>query len=597
MRQDFFKIVSSEFVDDLLNGILYMNPLSYFRKIEKGDNPAQKDPLEGSLGTVSKNQLRQYGLHYSDSVLKMMGDQVNLISENYGFQNLYCLYQLQINDEVKTVLKPSSDLVNFNDPGEASKVVVWIKNQSEFLARLERAIQQEIKTYQQEYAIYGSVVYRNSWLSADAPGNRCAFHKEPSFAYQQEWRLAILRCGLKDEAYRFSIGNLRDIVTVIPLKDFIEHPEILYPGYALVTEADSNSFHSYRMFGQIHAVSKLMYAYEPQHFHQPEMSDQALADWHYTQYLHLSGHDEQIEAYLEKVFESHRDLEHLHLLAQYRLSKDLWIKAVDAYHEILTDDPEIILEDPNSFFYSLHQILMTHQQPADAAKLIKISEQYNLSVDLRTTMLSDCLFALGEYDQVVEIYKKMQNTFQDPILDYYLAVSYLSLLQFSMAEKHLIRYKNLFSQSQASAKKAEELNKILACFLNNEPLLCTTKRHPFQGLNWEDKIEDTLKMAEGKTLYLGIDALCQLEIGQKWDLLQNINLVEVVPQTIARLLDIYSSTGNLLFYKIIQHLSQMEHLRIRSPKLEYFLLLDCQYPDWPNYYKAERGLQLEERTT
>lgn len=81
MRQDFFKIVSSEFVDDLLNGILYMNPLSYFRKIEKGDNPAQKDPLEGSLGTVSKNQLRQYGLHYSDSVLKMMGDQVNLISE------------------------------------------------------------------------------------------------------------------------------------------------------------------------------------------------------------------------------------------------------------------------------------------------------------------------------------------------------------------------------------------------------------------------------------------------------------------------------------------------------------------------------------
>lgn len=166
-----------------------------------------------------------------------------------------------------------------------------------------------------------------------------------------------------------------------------------------------------------------------------------------------------------------------------------------------------------------------------------------------------------------------------------------------MAEKHLIRYKNLFSQSQASAKKADELNKILACFLNNEPLLCTTKRHPFQGLNWEDKIEDTLKMAEGKTLYLGIDALCQLEIGQKWDLLQNINLVEVVPQTIARLLDIYSSTGNLLFYKIIQHLSQMEHLRIRSPKLEYFLLLDCQYPDWPNYYKAERGLQLEERTT
>lgn len=286
----------------------------------------------------------------------------------------------------------------------------------------------------------------------------------------------------------------------------------------------------------------------------------------------------------------------MYLLAQYRLSKDLWIKATDAYHEILTNDPEIILEDPDSFFYSLHQILMTHQQPADAAKLIKTSEQYNLSIDLQTTMLSDCLFALGEYDQAVEIYKEMQNTSQDPILDYYLAVSYLNLLQFSMAEKHLIRYKNLFSQSQASARKTEKLNKILACFLNDEPLPCTTKGHPFQGLDWDDKIESILKMAEGKTLYLGIDALCQLEIGQKWDLLQNVNLIEVVPQTIARLLDIYFSTGNLLFYKIIQHLSQMEHLRIRSPKLEYFLLLDCQHPDWPNHYKAERGLQLEEQT-
>ena len=29
-------------------------------------------------------------------------------------------------------------MVNFNDPGEASKVVVWIKNQAEFLARLEK---------------------------------------------------------------------------------------------------------------------------------------------------------------------------------------------------------------------------------------------------------------------------------------------------------------------------------------------------------------------------------------------------------------------------------------------------------------------------
>ncbi len=69
MRYEYFKIIDTAFVQSLLDGNLYMNSLSYFRKLEEGkgkkENKAQKDYMEGVCGTVPKNQLRQFGFHFS----------------------------------------------------------------------------------------------------------------------------------------------------------------------------------------------------------------------------------------------------------------------------------------------------------------------------------------------------------------------------------------------------------------------------------------------------------------------------------------------------------------------------------------------------
>ena len=101
MHQDLFKIIDMKYVDDLLDGNLYMNTLDYFRRIEQGGNQAQQDPLEGVIGTISKNSLRQYGINFDDKFLNVIGGRVNLISDSYGFHNLFCLYQLQVDDETK----------------------------------------------------------------------------------------------------------------------------------------------------------------------------------------------------------------------------------------------------------------------------------------------------------------------------------------------------------------------------------------------------------------------------------------------------------------------------------------------------------------
>ena len=227
MRCEYFKIIDPAFVQSFLDGFLYMNPLSFFRKLEDSKsgktNMAQKDPMEGICGTIPKDRLRQFGFHFSEDLMAVMGDHVTLLSDNYGYHNLFCLYRLLIDEEAKVIQQPSKQLVDFNDNHGVQKVVIRIRDSGEFLRRLETAIHVALTERALEYAIYGSVMYSSAWTNADGPGTRSAFHKDPSYAYQEEWRLCILRREWTDEAISFPVGSLKDLCEVIPLEQFLDH--------------------------------------------------------------------------------------------------------------------------------------------------------------------------------------------------------------------------------------------------------------------------------------------------------------------------------------------------------------------------------------
>ena len=125
--------------------------------------------------------------------------------------------------------------------------------------------------------------------------------------------------------------------------------------------------------------------------------------------------------------------------------------------------------------------------------------------------------ALGFYDRVVELFKELQQESSDPILEYDLAVSTFHLLRFEEAAEHLQAYTQYFSQSHTAAHKANDLRKLIECFRTHTPLEEISSEHPFIGLTWTKQTEDTLRKAQtsGKGLYLGIDALYQIEIAQK----------------------------------------------------------------------------------
>lgn len=593
MRFEFYKILDQEYVGDFIAGNLYMNTLNFFRRIE--GNAAQGDPLEGICGSIRKDQLKQFGINFDEELTDAIMGNVSLISEYYGLNNLFCLYRLLIDDEKKIVEPPKQELCKFNDQGTTSKVVIRIKDTEEFLNRLVAAIEAGLQTHTIEYGICGAVSYSNAWISAEGPGTRSAFHKEPQYAYQNEWRLCLLRNALIDAAFSFSIGDLSDITEIISLEQFLEHPQALYPGYSVAEEKLDLYDDGFRIFGSINTVNHLMYSYMVPAENIPTRSDQAQADWHYTKYLQLTGQSEKVDAYLEAQMKKIRDLDHMELLVHYRLSVGEWVKSTDAFMFFINEEPTAIHQDPVRFFFPLHTILMQHKEAADAGKLWKIATgDYQMPDDVKQTMQSDVLFALGFYDQVVPLFLKMKETSTDPVLDFYLAVAYLHLLDFERAHRYLATYERYFSHSPEKAQKTAHLRRLVDCYRNNTQLEIERQAHPLEKVAWDEKLDILLGNTQKGSAFLGVDTLYKIERAQKWDILDRFKVITVCPLTIVEIMEWYLKTGDPVFFRVIMRLERLPQLEIKSPELDYYLAMDFSNRDAPSVTKMEQALRLQE---
>lgn len=593
MRFELYKILDRQYVDDLMRGYLYMNPLNYFRDVEGND--AQGDFLEGTCGAIRKDQLKNYRFHFDPKLTEMLGENVALVSDYYGLNNLFCLYQLLIDDTEKKVWAPSEKLCRFNDLNSADKVVVRIKDTERFLYQIECALQNEIDNNVIEYGVYGNVAYSNVWMNADGPGTRSVFHKDPSYSYQNEWRLCILRYDLDNRPYQLSIGDLSDISETISLDQFLLQVETLYPAYEIMNENAPVLSEKFKILGSINAVSHLMFSYiqhPSEHLHR---SDQAQAVWHYAQYLELNGEKEKVDSYIETCMKDKPDLDHLELLVEYRLLSGEWVKATDAFMFFINETPDVIKTDPVRFFFPLHNILMQHQQPADAAQLYyRASKDYFLEDKFAEIMRSDFLFALGFYDQVIPLFKDMKKTNIDPILDYNLAVSHLHVLDMKQAYHHLQEFRRHFSRFPYVSQKATQLQTIIDCFYYKKQLELPLQQHVFQELTWNDDLEWSLSEVSQKTIYIGVDVLYQIEKVQRWDMITQAKQICVCPLTVARILELYQQSGDPIFFHIINRLIQLPNIKVCSPELKYYLTIDLSNPILQDYLKMEQAMLLQE---
>lgn len=258
------KFISQKaFVDDFLNGSLYMNSLYYFwneyplteaalKKDEfiknhpevNPDNvtipidyklsPAQADMFEGTIGfdtsSILKKDLGDYLL--SDAILRAVG---------FQYCNTLCFYRLDYNLEGIFI---HYDIPNMKDFGD---YVAIIKDKNDLLRRVNEAAKKEGIDY-----LCGDVNYKglklegrdtdvsqknHIVLKCDALFDLAKFNlkskrdclvKMDRYSWQKEWRIAVYR-GVKDTtAYKLEIGNIRDIVKCVPAEDLASTVDKLF---------------------------------------------------------------------------------------------------------------------------------------------------------------------------------------------------------------------------------------------------------------------------------------------------------------------------------------------------------------------------------
>ena len=209
------KIGKRKFMEDLYHkGIVYMNPIEYFRIVEgskarqdKAENASLithpdrvllKEPSKGSLLNIQKTPSpRSHRMTYSELYM------------NEGRPaNLFCMYGVS-NEWDNSKGFVDQRVLEF---GDGDPYMVVITNATEFLSRIKNKLR-----WMGLFCDHGGVIYydRRSYTGA-----LTGFHKPKEYAYQNEFRIKVDTNVVSPLV--FSIGPLQDTAKLVKVREFIK---------------------------------------------------------------------------------------------------------------------------------------------------------------------------------------------------------------------------------------------------------------------------------------------------------------------------------------------------------------------------------------
>ena len=215
--------------DELLNGHIRMNPLEYYRGVEKIlsgntselDNPAVYDVLEGSAGYIPIDDCVKFGIHFSDEEKEHFRG-MHLLDETAKYLKLFCLYQWHFFPEKGTAVRLPNELNQFG------KDAVIIKNKKTLLDRMLGSIR-ALENFHTAFA--DSVEYYDSERDFTELGGYPPWNKRKEYAWQKEFRVGILEKSPCIEWIDLEIGPISDIAFKVNSQSLILHPEWYVPKY------------------------------------------------------------------------------------------------------------------------------------------------------------------------------------------------------------------------------------------------------------------------------------------------------------------------------------------------------------------------------
>jgi|GEM_PF-569141 len=229
-----FKVGSFEHLTAMRHGLLYMNSLSYFSKLEnEASESLRGDPLESVIGRIHGGPASErsyiFELRTHDGKILDISENAVLTVEVPDPTNvmIFCFSAITF-DEVSNVPIHQSDIEITLDKRltEFGSHALIIGNPQAFSARLNTAIKENPHIYGSKYfqGGYGLVEYMSL---EGTSGNIGLFRKDERYSWQKEFRLCF---GVKNEglnsvgAFEFLVGDLSDITTLTPLEPLIKEP-------------------------------------------------------------------------------------------------------------------------------------------------------------------------------------------------------------------------------------------------------------------------------------------------------------------------------------------------------------------------------------
>ena len=212
----FIKFGKEIYINELINhGIVYFNPLSFFKKIE--DDEVRSDNLEGAVRIEQVKDIKVY--HEGKFIAQQLpGSKAQLYFHDPKIKGkVFSLYSI-LNDHLAQDFTFDIRLSKFGDK------LLLITHTKKFLDRIIKQIKINNLKFNLGYVSY----YDKSIYS----GNLDPFQKPDTFSYQYEFRVFIESSD--DFPLKLEIGSIKDISQILDVSKL--HSIKLVSGSSLTEE-------------------------------------------------------------------------------------------------------------------------------------------------------------------------------------------------------------------------------------------------------------------------------------------------------------------------------------------------------------------------
>lgn len=205
----FVKIFDNEkYAKDFIEGKIYANRLSFFKKIEESESANRGDRHEGVVGFYQQDQIQVFiGDHLVEGIAKPVFIQM----DHHDFLNIFCIYAAHSGDFKKINSENLLELRKWlkipNECLKLGKHAVLIKEPKEFIRRMEKAATKKMYNPKHNFVeYYEPAIFHGRFTEEEA-----VFRKSKDYEHQKEYRFVFDTGTDGDSPLEFEIGSIKDI--------------------------------------------------------------------------------------------------------------------------------------------------------------------------------------------------------------------------------------------------------------------------------------------------------------------------------------------------------------------------------------------------